>query len=117
MKIRVLGLVVLAVVAGGGCASRLPVAALVLPVLDSSVAGNVAGTLEFCVKNNYLSADAASQVKDKLLEKVPGRDGFDKGSEGLLTGSDGKLFNLKDATSDMRRKGCQQVLEAAGSLV
>lgn len=117
MKVHLPGLLTLAVLAGSGCASSVPAAALVLPVLDSSVASNIAGTLEYCVKNNYLSADAVSGVKDRLLEKVPGQGGFDKGEGGLLTGSDGKTFDLKGATSDVRRKACQQVLGAAGSLI
>jgi hypothetical protein len=41
--------------------------------LTSGSTGNVAGVLEFCMKNNYLggATDAAS-VKDKLLGKLGG---------------------------------------------
>lgn len=117
MKIHILRMAMLALATGAGCSSSLPVAVVALPLLDSSVAGNVAGTLEFCVKNNYLSADAVAGVKDSLLEKVPGQAGFDKGREGLLTGSDGQVLDLKHATSDVRRKGCQQLLGAAGALI
>ncbi len=90
-----------------------------LPGLDSSVSGNVAGTLQYCVKNNYLSADAASGVKDKLMAKVPGQqdDGYKKGEQGLLTGSDGKTLNLQSISSKVRRKACDQVLSSAKSLI
>lgn len=117
MKMRIPAAMTLAMLAAGGCASSIPAAALVLPALDSSVAGNVAGTLEFCARNNYLSADAVAGVKDRLLEKMPAQAGFDQGNEGLLKGSDGKILDLKGATSDVRRKGCKQVLHAAGALI
>ena len=35
--------------------------------LSSSSLGNVTGVLQYCIKNNYLNADAASNVKDSLL--------------------------------------------------
>lgn len=89
-----------------------------LPSLDSSVTGNVAGTLQYCVKNNYLSADAASGVKDKLLAKVPGQgDDYKKGEQGVLTGSDGKTLDIKSISSKLRRKACDQVLNSAKSLI
>src|SRR4051812_35474341 len=34
--------------------------------------GNIAGVLEFCIRNNYLSGNAASGVKDALMGKLPG---------------------------------------------
>ncbi|MDI9239052.1 DUF2501 domain-containing protein [Lysobacter sp. LF1] len=89
-----------------------------LPSLDSSVTGNVAGTLQYCLKNNYLSADAASGVKDKLLAKVPGQgDDYKKGEQGVLTGSDGKTLNMTTISSKLRRKACDQVLRSAKSLI
>jgi len=89
-----------------------------LPSLDSSVTGNVAGTLQHCVKNNYLSADAASGVKDKLMAKVPGQgDDYKKGEQGVLTGSDGKTMDIKSISSKLRRKACDQVLSSAKSLI
>jgi len=89
-----------------------------LPSLDSSVGGNVAGTLQYCVKNNYLSADAASGVKDKLMAKVPGQDeDYKKGEQGMLTGSDGKTLDISSISSKLRRKACDQVLSSAKSLI
>ena len=89
-----------------------------LPSLDASVTDNVAGTLQYCLKNNYLSADAASGVKDKLLAKVPGQDeDYKKGEQGVLTGSDGKTLDMKSISSKLRRKACDQVLRSAKSLI
>lgn len=89
-----------------------------LPSLDSSVSDNVAGTLQYCVKNNYLSADAASGVKDKLMAKVPGQEeDYKKGEQGKLTGSDGKTLDISSISSKLRRKACDQVLSSAKSLI
>ena len=41
--------------------------------LASGSAGNAAGVIEFCVKNNYLGGDAASSMKDKLMGKATTR--------------------------------------------
>jgi len=43
-----------------------------MPAITSGVGGNAAGVLQYCIKNNYLSADAAGGVKSKLLGKVTG---------------------------------------------
>ncbi len=66
--------------------------------LTSGSMGNVAGLLEYCVKNNYLGGDSgASGIKDQLLGKMGGSSsavtsGGDKSSGtsdmlGQLTGS------------------------------
>ena len=40
--------------------------------LTSGSLGNVAGLLEFCIKNNYLGGNKAASVKDSLMRKLPG---------------------------------------------
>jgi hypothetical protein len=48
--------------------------------LSAGSTGNVAGLLEFCIKNNYLGSKDASSVKDKLMGKVPsGSSSYDNG--------------------------------------
>ncbi len=42
-----------------------------LQSLTSSSTGNVAGVLQYCIKNNYLGGSASS-VKDGLMSKLPG---------------------------------------------
>lgn len=97
--------------------------------------GNVAGIVEFCVKNNYLSGDAAGGIKDKLLGKLGGADqsaedkaGYEDGAMGLLKTSDGETVDLADAgaaggvdagslKAKVTEKACSAVLDQAKSLL
>lgn len=92
-----------------------------MPAITSGVGGNAAGVLQYCIKNNYLSGDAASGVKDKLMGKVTGQQeqkaGYDKGLTGVLSGSDGKTLDLQSVPSSVRKKGCDYVLSNAKSLI
>ncbi|WP_028601391.1 DUF2501 domain-containing protein [Ottowia thiooxydans] len=94
---------------------------LSMPSIGSSSLGNAAGVLEYCVKNNYLSADAAGGVKDKLLGMVTGQKpqqtGYDTGVKGLLQGSDGKSMSLDNVGSQIKTKACDYVLSNAKSLI
>src|ERR1700743_2959598 len=55
--------------------------------------GNVAGILQYCVKNNYLGGDSgASGIAGKLLGKTQGGDsdpGYLSGAKGILQGQNG----------------------------
>src|SRR4051794_20162144 len=48
------------------------------PMTAGSV-GNVAGVLQFCIRNNYLDGNAASSVKDRVMGKLSGNPTSDKG--------------------------------------
>ena len=94
--------------------------------MSSGSAGNAAGIIEFCVKNNYLSGDAASSMKDKLLGKIGGGDkadqdpGYVDGAKGMLTGGDGKTMNLADMgglKKKVTKKACESVLTHSKSLL
>jgi hypothetical protein len=67
--------------------------------LASGSAGNAAGIIEYCMKNNFLGGDA-SGVKDQLIGKLGGEDkakedpGYLDGAKGMLSGSDGKSTDL-----------------------
>ncbi|MGJ7569457.1 DUF2501 domain-containing protein [Variovorax sp. RB2P76] len=91
-----------------------------MPAIGSSTMGNVAGVLQYCVKNNYLGGDAAS-VKDKLLAKITGQKpqetGFASGAKGLLKGGDGQTLNFKILSSKVKTKACDYVLKNATSLI
>jgi len=89
--------------------------------------GNAAGIVEFCVKNNYLSGDAASTVKDQLMGKLGGDSESDKdkgdfadGAKGLLKTGDGnsvdlaQMGNLKKSVTE---KACSSVLDHAKSFL
>lgn len=92
---------------------------------SSGTAGNAAGVLEFCIKNNYLSGGDASSVKDKLVGKLGGSEkassdeGYTKGASGVLTGSDGKSLDLSGGgmKEEITRKACDQVLEHGKSFL
>jgi len=90
----------------------------------SSSSSNVAGLLEYCAKNNYLNADAATQVKDKLLGKLPGTtttsdSGYKDGAKGILTGSDGKTLDLSGSgiKEKVTKQVCDKVLSQGKSLL
>lgn len=103
--------------------------------LASGNAGNAAGVIEYCVKNNYLGGDAASSLKDKLIGKAGGdtsKDaGFADGAKGLVQTSDGKSVDLGglgggdagsiggvgDMKSKLTKKACGAVLDHASSLL
>lgn len=86
--------------------------------------GNVAGLLEFCIKNNYLGGNDASSVKDKLMGKLPGGsassdNGYAEGSKGLLKSSDGKQLDLSGGglKAQVSKQVCDQVLAQGKSLL
>lgn len=91
-----------------------------LPAVGASTAGNAAGVIQYCVKNNYLNAANANGVKDKLLGMVTGQKpqqtGYANGAKGLLMGSDGQSLNLKGLSGKLKEKACDYVLKNASSL-
>ena len=103
--------------------------------LASGSAGNAAGVIEFCMKNNFLGGDA-SGVKDQLVGKLGGEEkakadpGYQEGIKGMLAGGDGKATDLTSlggggatggALGDMKGKltkqACSAVLDNAKSLL
>ncbi|PLC41410.1 hypothetical protein C0Q88_17635 [Ralstonia pickettii] len=93
-----------------------------LGALTSGSTSNVAGVLEFCMKNNYLggATDAAS-VKDKLLGKLGGapasNPGYTDGTKGILTSADGNTFDLSALKSQITRQACDKILAQGKSLL
>jgi hypothetical protein len=114
--------------------------------LTSGSMSNVAGLLQYCIGNNFLSADSAGSVKDQLMGKLPGgaqtKDpGYSDGLKGLLHGSNGNLMDLNNAgamggsggatmaggaggaggagdlTADIKKKACDTVLAQAKSFL
>ena len=103
--------------------------------LASGSAGNAAGVIEYCMKNNFLGGDA-SGVKDQLIGKLGGEEkakadpGYEEGVKGMLAGGDGKATDLSSlgggdaaggALGDMKGKltkqACGAVLDNAKSLL
>ncbi|GLQ93733.1 DUF2501 domain-containing protein [Dyella acidisoli] len=90
--------------------------------MSSGSMGNVAGLLQYCVKNNYLGGDSgASGLASKLLGKTQGgttNTDYQSGLSGLLKGNNGKTTNLADVgggNSDLKSKittkACDVVLK------
>ena len=89
--------------------------------------GNAAGIVEFCIKNNYLSGDAASSMKDKLMGKLGGdsesdtdKAGYADGAKGLLKTGDGGSFDLAQMgglKKSVTKKACSSVLDHAKSFL
>jgi len=105
---------------GSSALGQLGAGGLSLPSIGSSNAGSAAGVLEYCVKNNYLQGDAATSVKDKLLQKAgmsSSSDQYKSGSQGLLSGADGKSFDLSNLKGKLADKACSYVLKNAQSLL
>lgn len=96
--------------------------------LSSGSMGNVAGLLQYCVKNNYLGGDSgASGIAGKLIGKTQGGtsdSGYLSGAKGLLQGGDGKTTDLNsvgggnsDLKSKITTKACGVVLNQGKSFL
>ncbi|MFC4818749.1 DUF2501 domain-containing protein [Dokdonella ginsengisoli] len=103
-----------------------------LSSVASGSAGNAAGVIEYCVKNNYLGGDAAGGLKDKLLGKVGGDDASESdksdyadGAKGVLKTGDGKSVDLGNLgggqlggmKDKLTKKACASVLDHAKSFL
>ena len=95
-----------------------------LGLTSSGTASNAAGVITYCMKNNYLNADKAAQVKNQLLGKMglgqkeePKDEGYLSGLSGMVTGSGGKSFSLDKVKGDLKEKACDYVLDNARSLL
>ncbi|HEY4805887.1 MAG TPA: DUF2501 domain-containing protein [Paraburkholderia sp.] len=92
--------------------------------LSSSSLGNVTGVLQYCIKNNYLNADAAGNVKDSLLSKLPGGantsdSGYTQGTSGILTAGNGQKVDLTGGglKEEVTKQVCDKILNQAKSML
>jgi hypothetical protein len=92
--------------------------------VTSSNSSNVAGVLQFCIKNNYLGGNSASSVKDSLMSKLPGgasnsNSSYTDGAKGILdTGSGQKLSLGGDgAQQQLTKQICDKILEQGKSML
>ncbi len=107
----------------GGAASSLGS----LSSITSGSTGNAAGIIEFCMKNNYLSGDSASSVKDRLMGKItssgnqPAQSNPDyiSGAQGIVSGSGGQSVDLSMAGLKAKavKKVCEKILEQGKSML
>ena len=92
--------------------------------MTSGSMGNVAGLLQYCIGNNYLSGEGAASVKDRLLGKLPGGErsqdqGYADGMKGVLRGSEGNAMDLGRGglKAELTKKACDTVLAQAKSFL
>ena len=89
----------------------------------SGSTGNIAGLLQFCIKNNFLKGEESSSVKDKLMGKLGGTpapdSGYAEGAQGLLKSGDGKQLDLSGGglQAQATKQVCDQVFSQAKSLL
>jgi Protein of unknown function (DUF2501) len=85
--------------------------------------GNIAGLLQFCIKNSFLKGEESSSVKDKLMGKLGGTpapdSGYAEGAQGLLKSGDGKQLDLSGGglQAQASKQICDQILSQAKSLL
>lgn len=106
----------------GGAASSLG-----LSSITSGSAGNAAGIIEYCMKNNYLGGDNASSVRDQLMGKITGsgdqpaqnNPDYINGAQGILSGSAGQNVDLSMAgmKASAVKKACETILEQGQSML
>jgi hypothetical protein len=94
-----------------------------LPSLDRASPSNIAGVLQYCVKNKYLGGGAES-VGSSVLGKLTGSgkasddSAFKAGSDGLLQTGNGQTFGLGGGIKEkVTEQVCDMVLEHAQSLL
>jgi hypothetical protein len=97
--------------------------------LSSSSMTNAAGILQYCVKNNVLSANGAEGVKDQLLSKLgitstenAKSQDYQQGLGGLLQTGEGKSLDLNSLgtsqiTEKVKQKACDRVLKQGKSFI
>jgi hypothetical protein len=93
-----------------------------LDSLTSNSTGNVAGVLQFCVKNNYLGGDASS-VKDGLMSKLGGSSssdsGYNDGAKGILNSGSGSKVDLSGGglKEQITKQVCDKILAQGKSML
>ncbi|WP_284503458.1 DUF2501 domain-containing protein [Caballeronia sp. GAWG1-1] len=109
--------------AGGGLSSLGSLGSgMSLQSLTSNSTGNVAGVLQYCIKNNYLGGGASS-VKDGLMSKLPGGastsdSGYTDGSKGILNSGSGKVdLSGGGLKEQITKQVCDKILSQGKSLL
>ena len=92
--------------------------------LTSNSTGNVAGVLEFCIKNNYLGGGSASAVKNSLMGRIPGAAptsdrNYTDGASGILHGGNGQQLDLSGGglKAEVTKRACDQILAQGKSML
>jgi hypothetical protein len=88
--------------------------------------GNVAGVLQFCVKNKFLAdgnASAATSVQDALVKKLGGPttsdSGFTAGARGIVDSGKGSKLDLSGGglKDEVTKQVCDKILAQGKSML
>ncbi len=94
--------------------------------VTSSSLGNVAGVLQFCVKNNFLAGgnvSAATSVQDALVKKLAGPttsdSGFTAGARGIVDSGKGSKLDLSGGglKDEVTKQVCDKILAQGKSML
>ncbi len=104
-----------------------------LSSITSGSTGNMAGIIEYCMKNNYLNADNASSVgnassvRNQLMgrmtaggdQSAESNPDYISGAKGIVTGSGGQSVDLSMAGLKDKavKKVCEKILAQGKSLL
>ena len=95
---------------------------IAVPSPAAASSSNIAGLMQYCVRQRLTGGAEAASVKDQLLGKLggtakqSGNPGFVEGSKGVLD-AQGKSFDLVSLKSELGQKLCDQVLQRAKALL
>jgi hypothetical protein len=96
-----------------------------IPSVDQASPANIAGLLQYCVKNDYLSGDSATSAASSALDKM-GASGQGTKDSGFMAGTSGLLQTGGDKTmalggdgmkAEVTKEICDLVLKHAKSLL
>jgi Protein of unknown function (DUF2501) len=90
--------------------------------VTSSNSSNVAGVLQFCIKNNYLGGNSASSVKNSLMSKLPGGasnsdSNYFDGAKGIVDTGNGQKLSLCGVKQQLTRQICDKILDQGKSML
>ncbi len=109
--------------AAGSGSSGSGLGGMAMPSVGSASTGNLAGVLQYCVRNNYLGGNGASSVESGLVGKLgPGAtrsSQYSEGDQGTLQTGGGQTMSLGGTglKAKLTQKVCAQVLQHARSLM
>jgi len=90
----------------------------------SSNISNIAGVLEYCLKNKYLSGNSAQSIQDSLMNKPTDKpsttsSSYTDGLKGILHGDNGKETTLGGSglKAAATEQICNTVLSSAKSML
>ena len=97
-----------------------------MPSLGSASSGNIAGVLQYCIKNNYLGSGNAATTEGSLLGKLGqgtvNSSQYQSGSQGQLQTGNNQTMSLGAGgvgglKAKLTQKVCDQVLKHAKSML